>query len=125
MSKKVLTKGIASLTENQKHDYYKFKKYAEEHNGKPLFQRNNAGQVIRPKYELISSHTARRSGVTNMYKSGLLDTRQMMGISGHQSEKVFESYIKVGIREQARRTAMRLLEGSMDGRISLKRKGAS
>ena len=63
--------------------------------------------------------------MTNMYKSGLLDTRQMMGISGHQSEKVFESYIKIGIREQARRTAMRLLEGSMDGRISLKRKGVS
>lgn len=125
LSRVVLGKGVDTLNENQKHDYYKYKKYAEEHNGKPLFQRDNAGQIIRPKYELISSHTARRSGVTNMYKSGLLDTRQMMGISGHQSEKVFESYIKIGIREQARRTAMRLLEGSMDGRISLKRKGVS
>lgn len=125
MSRKVRNKGVAALNENQKNEYYKLRKYAEEHNGKPLFQRNNAGQVIRPKYEMISSHTARRSGVTNMYKTGLLDTRQMMGISGHQSEKVFESYIKIGIREQARRTAMRLIEGSMDGRISLKRKGVS
>ena len=123
MSKIVRNKGLSALNENQKNEYYKLKKYAEEHNGKPLFQRNNAGQVIRPKYEMISSHTARRSGVTNMYKTGLLDTRQMMGISGHQSEKVFESYIKIGIREQARRTAMRLIEGSMDGRLSQKRKG--
>ena len=123
MSRKVRNKGVAALNENQKNEYYKLRKYAEEHNGKPLFQRNNAGQVIRPKYEMISSHTARRSGVTNMYKTGLLDTRQMMGISGHQSEKVFESYIKIGIREQARRTAMRLIEGSMDGRLSQKRKG--
>ena len=100
------------------------KKYAEEHHGKPLFQRNNAGQVIRPKFELISSHTARRSGVTNLYKTGLLDTRQIMSISGHQSERVFESYIKIGIREQTRRIAMKLLEGAKDGKNSLARKGA-
>lgn len=124
MCRIVRARGVKVLNENQKHDYYKLKKYAEEHHGKPLFQRNNAGQVIRPKFELISSHTARRSGVTNLYKTGLLDTRQIMSISGHQSERVFESYIKIGIREQTRRIAMKLLEGAKDGKISLDRKGA-
>lgn len=79
--------------------------YAEMHNGSPLFERNAAGKVIRPKYELITSHTARRSGLTNAYKTGLFDTRELMSLSGHQSERVFENYIWVGTREQAKRIA--------------------
>jgi len=118
LCKKVARSGIKSLDANQKNEYYKLRVYAKEHKGCPLFQRDNAGQVIRPKYELISSHTARRSRVTNMYKQGILDTREMMSISGHQSEKVFQRYIKVGVREQARRTAAKLLAASKGSRSS-------
>ena len=114
LCRKVARSGVKSLDANQKNEYYKLKLYAKGHQGSPLFQRDNAGQVIRPKYELISSHTARRSGVTNMYKLGILDTREMMSISGHQSEKVFEHYIKVGVREQARRTAAKLMAASKE-----------
>lgn len=97
-----------TLNVNQLNHYGKLKRYADEHNGSPLWERNAKGEVIRPKYELITSHTARRSGVTNLYKTGLLDTREMMSISGHLSEKVFEKYIKVGTSEQAARIAAKL-----------------
>ena len=93
------------LTPDEMNEYYKLRRYAQEHNGSPLWERNARGEVIRPKYELITTHTARRSGVTNLYKTGLLNTREMMSISGHQTERVFENYIRVGTSEQASRIA--------------------
>jgi hypothetical protein len=93
------------LNDSERSQYGKLKKYAEEHNGSPLFERNSHGEVIMPKYDLISTHTARRSGITNLYKQGIFNTREMMAMSGHQSEKVFENYIKVGVSEQADRIA--------------------
>lgn len=93
------------LSVDENNHYGKLKRYAEEHNGSPLWERDAQGRVIRPKYETIASHTARRSGLTNLYKTGLLDTREMMSISGHRSEKVFEGYMKVGREEQAVRIA--------------------
>lgn len=98
------------LTTTERNEYLKLKRYADEHNGSPLFERNSRGHVIRPKYELVSSHTARRSSITNLYKSGLLDNREIMSISGHQSEKVFENYIKVGTSEQAQRVGKKLMK---------------
>lgn len=71
------------------------------------------------KWELVSSHTARRSAVTNMYKSGLLDKREMMAISGHTTEKIFEDYIKLGTFEQAKRIAEKL-KASNDVKASAK-----
>lgn len=90
--------------------------YAEEHNGHPLYERNENGQMVKFKYELITTHTARRSGVTNLYKSGLLDTRDMMSISGHKSEANFEHYIKMKKSEHADRIAEKLSikQNSMD-----------
>lgn len=93
------------LNDSERSQYAKLKKYALEHNGSPLFERNGHGEVIMPKYEMISTHTARRSGITNLYKQGLFNNREMMAMSGHQSEKVFEEYIKVGVSEQADRIA--------------------
>ena len=52
------------------------------------------------KYQLISSHTARRSFCTNAYKSGM-PTIDIMAISGHKTERVFYSYIKVNDIERA------------------------
>ncbi len=94
---------------SEKRAYFRLKKYATEHNGKPLWERNSIGQVVKPKYELVSSHTARRSSITNLYKTGLLSVREMMSISGHKDEKVFEEYIKVGVTEQAERVGEKLM----------------
>lgn len=43
------------------------------------------GEVIRAKYELICSHTARGSGNTNLYKLGVLSDLELRSITGHES----------------------------------------
>lgn len=61
------------------------------------------GKLIReykPKYELITTHTARRSACTNMYLAGI-PTRVIMSFSGHRTEKSFLKYIKVKQFEDA------------------------
>lgn len=52
------------------------------------------------KWQLVSSHTGRRSFCTNMYKRGL-PTLMIMSISGHKTEKSFLKYIKVKQSEHA------------------------
>lgn len=56
--------------------------------------------VYYSKYELVSSHTARRSGATNMYLSGI-PKHQIMMITGHTSEKIFNRYIRLTDVENA------------------------
>lgn len=56
------------------------------------------------KYELVCSHTARRSFCTNAYKSGM-DSLAIMQLSGHKTEKSFLTYIKIGNEEFATRIA--------------------
>ena len=58
----------------------------------------------RPKYEMIKTHTARRSFCTNAYLSGM-DTLEIMALSGHKTETNFMKYIKVTARERAKRIA--------------------
>lgn len=53
-----------------------------------------------PKYQLISTHTARRSFATNMFKKGV-PSRVIMSITGHQTEQSFNSYIKINSDENA------------------------
>lgn len=102
-------KAGAKFTENECKWFGKLHKLASTRNGSPLWERNKHGEVIRPKYELISSHTSRRSGATNLYKLGVLSNMEMRSITGHQSEKVFESYIRVGLSEQAQIVADKIL----------------
>ena len=46
---------------------------------------------------------ARRSGTTNLYKLGVLSDLELRSITGHESQKNFEDYIRIGISEQAQR----------------------
>lgn len=52
------------------------------------------------KYKLITTHTARRSGATNMYKNGI-PTLAIMKITGHKTESSFLTYIKISKEENA------------------------
>ena len=52
------------------------------------------------KHELVSTHTARRSFATNLYKAGI-STLMIMAITGHKTETAFLKYIKVTNREHA------------------------
>lgn len=47
---------------------------------------------ILPKYELIKSHTARRTFATMLYKAGV-PPRIIMGFTGHSSLDVFMNYV--------------------------------
>lgn len=53
-----------------------------------------------PKYELISTHTARRSGATNMYLAGI-PALSIMKITGHKTEKAFMRYIQMTQEDNA------------------------
>jgi integrase len=45
------------------------------------------------KWELVSSHTARRSFATNMYVSKKIQAYEIMLVTGHSTEKDFKKYI--------------------------------
>ncbi len=57
------------------------------------------------RFELVSSHTARRSFCTNAYLAGMA-TLDIMAISGHRTEQAFMTYIKV----TAEQTAIKMAE---------------
>lgn len=63
-----------------------------EERGDVEFMRNEDGEVIKYRYDLVTSHTARRSGITNLYLTGLFDIVQMMSISGHKDQRIFLEY---------------------------------
>lgn len=50
--------------------------------------------TIKPKYELISSHTARRTFITRLLRKGLLP-EQIMKITGHRNRRSFDEYVKI------------------------------
>lgn len=61
--------------------------------GKPVIKTS-------PKYKLISTHTARRSGATNMFLSGI-PAISIMKITGHKTEQVFMRYIQMSQEDNA------------------------
>lgn len=63
--------------------YYKGKKRIEE---------------IKPKYELVSSHTARRTFITISLKRGVLP-EIVMKVSGHKDRKSFQKYVRIAKEE--------------------------
>jgi integrase len=54
------------------------------------------------KWQLVTSHTARRSFATNLYKSDF-PTLSIMSVTGHSTEKAFLKYIKVTPDEHAKK----------------------
>lgn len=58
--------------------------------------------VTREKWELISSHTARRSAATNMYLTGRMKTLEIMKLTGHRTEQNFFRYIRLTNDDTAR-----------------------
>jgi integrase len=56
----------------------------------------------KPLFECISSHTARRNFATNCYLAEM-DSRMIMAVTGHTTEKSFDKYIKVSREENAKR----------------------
>jgi len=70
----------------------------------PVTIEQTKGGITAPitlqKHELIKTHTARRTGCTLMYKAGI-PTLDIMKISGHSSERIFLTYIRLNEEETA------------------------
>ena len=71
-----------------------------------IYQINRTGgiykQVRCKKWEMVTSHTARRSFATNMYLKSR-DARMVMALTGHTTEENFMKYICVSQIENAER----------------------
>lgn len=59
-----------------------------------------------PKYTLITSHTARRTGATLMYLSGM-EYWDIMMITGHSSPEMLKRYIKANSLDVAKKLAQK------------------
>lgn len=57
-------------------------------------------EVARAKWELIASHTARRSFATNLYKRGI-PSQTIMAITGHRTESAFLKYLRLDGEQHA------------------------
>ena len=57
------------------------------------------------KWQLVSTHTARRSFATNMYLMGV-PSITIMRITGHKTEKAFMRYIKLDEEQHAKIIAL-------------------
>lgn len=68
-------------------------------------------KVIKPKYELISSHTARRSCITNLYLDGKLTSGQIRSISGHANEESFKRYLCQNYEEEIKGIIRKITDG--------------
>ena len=77
------------------------KQKEREKSGELAVERNDKGEVMMPRYDCVTTHTARRSGITNMYLSHKLTIVQMMHVSGHKTQKTFMDYIKLSSEEIA------------------------
>ena len=67
------------------------------------YERTVGTKIVRktiPKWQQISSHTARRSFATNAFLSGIPPYRIML-ITGHKSEKSFFKYVRITREENA------------------------
>jgi integrase len=71
----------------------------------PVTVEKTSGGVVsfetRPKYELIQSHTARRTAATLMYLAGM-DVFNICLVTGHSSVAMLKKYIKADEIERAK-----------------------
>ncbi len=64
-------------------------------------------EQIQPKYSLIHSHTARRTGASLMYLSEEFDTVEIMRITGDKSLTTLQKYIKASDLDNLQKLAQK------------------
>ena len=85
--------------------------YTNKEGGRKLFEINEKGECIKPKWAMIASHTARRTCITNMYLAKKTDgsskytLAERMSVSGHKTEREYIKYIKCSLDEVAEMVA--------------------
>lgn len=105
--KDILNKRHGELPERipDQHINYALKKIGELAGIEEEFEKKvTKGGVVKSnifkKYELICTHTGRRSFCTNAYHAGVV-VQDIMTISGHRTEKSFMLYLKLGESQKA------------------------
>ena len=79
--------------------------------GEVLYEYDEQGYPLKARWELVASHTARRSCITNMYLSHKFTVPQMMSVSGHKTETMFYKYVKLSLDEYADSVASAAVDG--------------
>ncbi|MBD5315515.1 MAG: tyrosine-type recombinase/integrase [Bacteroides sp.] len=79
--------------------------------GRLTFEFDDEGYPVKPRYELVACHTARRTAITNMYLSQKFTTQQMMSVSGHKKEDTFKKYVRLSNDEKADEVARAAVDG--------------
>ena len=100
-----LSHTVKSLGQDVKTILTKQERIAEENKTK-TFRYDEEGNAIKYKWELIATHTGRRTCATNMYLSKKYDTREMMLVTGHKKYENFIKYIKLSLDEEAHKLAI-------------------
>lgn len=65
------------------------------------FEYDDEGFPIKPRWEMVSLHTARRTFITNVYLSGKFSIEFMMKLSGHKKYDTFKKYVRLSLDEYA------------------------
>ncbi|MBK8491902.1 MAG: tyrosine-type recombinase/integrase [Saprospirales bacterium] len=77
-----------------------------------MFRRKRK-EVILEKWEMISTHTARRTFATNAHKAGV-PTLVIAKITGHRTEKTLLNYIRVTAEENAMMASKNVFFGGQE-----------
>ena len=73
-----------------------------------VYHYTKGGKLVtesKQKWQLVSSHTGRRSAATNLYQTGRIKTYEIMALTGHTTEKSFFRYIRTSDEDKARQIA--------------------
>lgn len=97
---KKLSKTVPSLAVKER-TLLKLQEQRAEKKGKISFERDKQNYVIKPRWQMIVCHTARRTAITNMFLSQKYTIQQMMSVSGHKDERTFMEYVKLSLDEKA------------------------
>jgi len=94
---------LPKISDQRLNDYIKEVCKLAGINSTVVVTKTEGGKKVSRKYEkweLVTTHTARRSGATNMYLAGIPSISIMM-VTGHKTEKAFMKYIKVTKEQNA------------------------
>lgn len=84
----------------QSKEYYRWLRdsHIQKDNGawgtRYLFRRNTKGEILKYRWQMVSSHTCRRTGITLALDKGIFTREQIKKISGHLTDKAFNQYDK-------------------------------
>lgn len=109
---KLLHKDDKDMTSSERRTFKARKQYAQEHGNEgkdQLYMRDESGNVLKYRWELVSTHVARRSFVTNGMIDGI-DHDDLRAFTGHSSDKMLENYDKLAAKYKAKLLARKLME---------------